>query len=741
MLDPARISELFSDRYAIERELGGGGMSAVFVAQERKHSRAVALKIFRPELSFAIGPDRFLREIQIVAQLSHPHILPLIDSGETGGLLYYVAPFQRDGSLRDRITARKHLGVEETLRIASEVGSAVDYAHRQGFVHRDVKPENVLFSDDHCLLADFGIARVLGASEGAATEAGLAVGTPTYMSPEQAAGERDLDGRSDIYSLACVVHEMLTGHPPFESENVRSTIARHITEPPPRVRTVRPEVPAAVEEALLRALAKDPAQRFATTAEFLEACHRQQLTVRTPEAARSIAVLPFANGSPETETEYLSDGLTEELINALARVQKLRVASRSSVFGLKGKPQDPRSVGALLGVSYVLEGMVRKSGNRLRITAQLTLTETGRVIWSERFDREFGDLFDVQDEIANTIVSTLLATSLVNVSGGTRRLPRPNENTYRYYLRGRFAWNRRTAEGIAEAIRWFEQAIQEDPRYAPAYSGLADSYALHVDYRSVPVTEGFRRAREYAQKAIELDDSLAEAHASLAWVSFIHDWDWELAGREFRRAIELDPRYATAHQWYGFLLVSQARFAEALIQGHTAVELDPASVSVRRSLGYMYYYSRKYEEARSHLARAVEMNPLAEETYRIIGLSWAAQGEWDEAERIFREAAALPGAGSYGRAMLAYALAHRGSTDEADAIRAPMLEEARSGYVSPIALIAVALGFGDRDALFGALEVARQERRGWMAYLRVHPMLDPVRDDPRLDQLIREMRL
>jgi eukaryotic-like serine/threonine-protein kinase len=736
------IAALFHDRYAVERELGGGGMSAVFLAEEVKHRRRVVLKILKPDLAASIGPERFLREIDIVARLTHPHIVPLIDSGEAGGLLYFVAPYLEEGSLRDRLVERKRLSTDEALRITGEIAGAIDYAHRQGFVHRDVKPENILFADGYCMLADFGIARVLSTPAEDATHAGIALGTPDYMSPEQAAGERDLSNRSDIYSLGCVLYEMLAGAPPFRSESPRATMARHVTEQPSPIRALRPEVPIALERALLRALAKDPAARFATAAEFVAACRSDAVMRPAASASRSIAVLPFANGSPEPELEYLSDGITEELINALARVQRLRVAPRSSVFALKDKPRDPRSIGALLGVSHVLEGMVRKSGNRLRVTAQLTHADTVRVIWSERFDRELRDVFDVQDEIARTLVATLLTTSLSDAEAHVPRAARAvNEAAYRFYLRGRYAWNKRSAEGALEAVQWFEQAVAEDPGYAPAYAGLADAYALHVDYRSVPVSEGFARAKDYARKAIALDDSLAEAHASLAWTLFIHDWDWDAAAREFTRAIELDARYATAHQWYAFLLVALGRPAEGLVEAHTAAELDPASVSIRRSLGWAYYYNRRYEEARAHLMRAVEMNPLAEETYRIIGLAWAAQGEQDEAVRVLRESAALPTAGSYAQSILAYALALRGDTAEAEAIRSTLRERLESEYVSPMAFVAIALGLRDWDDAFTWLQRAKDDRRGWMAYLRVHPMLDPVREDPRLHQLMKEMRL
>ena len=584
-----------ADRYTIERELGRGGMATVWLAEERKHGRKVAIKVMRPEFAASLNADRFLREIGIAARLSHPHIVPLIDSGEVDGLPYYVSPFVPGGSLRDRLEREGRLAIKDALRIAQEVGAGLDYAHREGFVHRDVKPENILFADGHALLADFGVARATCSDHGTlVTEVGMALGTPEYMSPGQASGESDLGSRSDVYSFACVVYEMLAGRPPFRGTSSRAVMSSHLVEPPPLVRALRPDVPTSIEEALSRALAKDPAKRFASVAEFVE-----QLRTEVPEhgrlqraSTRSIAVLPFVNASPDPENEYLSDGITDELIDALTKLEGLRVASRTSVFALKGKPQDVRAIGALLGASVVLEGTVRKAGQRLRITAQLTSTDDGRLLWSQRYDRQLADVFTIQDEIARTIVDTLRATSFADLAEPAPKRHTENVKAYGLYLRGRYAWNARTQEGVAEGIDYFERAIAEDPQYALAYTGLADAYALHVDYRSVPVAEGFARAKAYARKALELDDGLAEAHASLAWSLFIHDWDWAGAEREFRRAIELDPRYATAHQWYAFLLASQGKSQESLVEGHTAQELDAGSVSIRRTLGGLYVYAR-----------------------------------------------------------------------------------------------------------------------------------------------------
>ncbi len=744
MREPSSLqSRTLAERYAIDRELGHGGMATVWLATERKHRRQVAIKMLHADVAASVGAERFLREIRILARLAHPHIVPLIDSGDAEGVPYWVSPFVPGGSLRDRLEREHRIAIADAIAIAREVAMALDYAHRNGVVHRDVKPENILFADGHAVLADFGVARLSTVSDtDVVTEAGMALGTPAYMSPEQASGDA-LGAPSDVYSLACVVYEMLSGEPPLRGPNVRATLAKQVTVTPRAIRLLRPEVPAGLERALVRALAKAPEHRYTGAMAFADAL-RDGATETAASGwtapMRSIAVLPFVNASPAPENEYLSDGLTDELIGALARVDGLRVASRTSVFALKGKPLDVRAIGALLGVSEVLEGTVRTSGSQLRVTAQLTSTDDGRLLWSERYDRELRDVFAIQDEIANTIVDTLRVTSF----GGSER-PSPRRYTqnvaaYSLYLRGRFAWNKRTQEGVTEAIDFFERAIAEDPGYALAYTGLSDAYALGVDYRSVPVDEGLQHAKMYARKAIALDDDLAEAHASLAWCLFIYEWNWTEASAEFQRAIVLDPGYASAHQWYAFALASRGELDKALVEGHTAQELDPSSVSARRSLAWLYYYARRFGQARYHLERALAMNPAAEETYRVLGLTLAVDGQAAEAERVLRRAVLMHGSGSYTYGTLGYALARGGKLDEAHGIADGLEQLRKREYVSPVALATVHLGLGDLTRALDWAECALEERRGWLAYLTVNPLVDPLRGDPRFEALVERMK-
>ncbi len=405
---------------------------------------------------------------------------------------------------------------------------------------------------------------------------------------------------------------MLAGQPPFAGSGARATMARHAIEPPSPIRSLRPTVPLGVELALQRAMAKSPSDRFATMAEFCDALLAPAPTATPMIGAtdqRSIAVLPFVNSSADPENEYFSDGMTDELITALSKVEGLQVASRTSVFALKSLREDVRTLGSRLNVATVLDGTVRKAGNRIRITVQLSRVSDGRLLWSERYDREMSDVFAIQDEIAGTIVRTLRATLLGDLGDPTPVRYTANVKAYSLYLKGRFCWNRRTQEGIREGIQYFEQAIAEDPEYALAYSGLADSYALDLDYRGAPVFEGMERAKAEARKAIALDESLAEAHTSLGWVTFIYDWDWAGAEQQFRRAVELNPRYSTARQWYSWFLAAMGRFEESLEHGRIAVELDPASVSIRRSMGWLQYYARQYDAALDNLRRGLGHEP------------------------------------------------------------------------------------------------------------------------------------
>ncbi len=745
---PDRLRAAVADRYRIEEEIGRGGMATVYLAEDLKHSRKVAIKVLVPAGgAHSYEPQRFLREIRIAARLSHPQILPVHDSGEFDGMLYFVMPYAGCETLRDRLRRDGPLPVDAALSITRAVAAALGYAHRHNVIHRDIKPENILLQEGEPVVADFGVATAISAAGGEniyITDRGFAVGTPAYMSPEQASAERDLDGRSDLYSLACVLFEMLAGQPPFTGSSARATMARHAIEPAPSIRSSRSTVPLAVELALKRALSKAPEDRFASMAEFCEALVSPAplpLPAVSGPDSRAIAVLPFVNASADPDNEYFSDGMTDELISALTKVEGLRVASRTSVFALKNAREDVRALGARLNVSAVLEGTVRKAGSRLRITVQLTSVADGRGLWSERYDREMADVFAIQDEIAGTIVRTLRSTLLGDLGDPTPVRYTENVRAYRLYLKGRFWWNRRTQADIAKGIQYFEQAIAEDPGYALAYSGLADSYALDLDYRGAPVVEGMERAKAEARKAIELDETLAEAHTSLGWVTFIYDWDWPGAEREFRRAIELNPRYSTAHQWYSWYLMAMGRFHEALSEGRVAVDLDPASVSIRRSLGWLQYYSRQYDAALENLRRALTMNPTAEETHRLLALVNLQTGKYDDAAASFREAIANSNNAMLAFAGLGHVAALRGRADEARAVLGELQERARSQYISPVAMVGLQVALGDTDAAFEGLERAHAERRGWLAYLRVEPMLDRVRADPRFQRLLERMRL
>ncbi len=719
-------------------------MATVYRAHDVRHDRTVAIKILRPEM-LRSGSEfaRFLREIHIAAQLSHPAILPLHDSGEAAGLLWFVMPFVRGESLRQRLTREGRLPLEEAIDIARSVALALDYAHRQNVVHRDIKPENILLYEGQAVVADFGIARAItAAAEENVTERGLAIGTPSYMSPEQIGADRSLDGRTDIYALGCVTYEMLAGGPPFTGPGTRPVLLRHLSDPVPALHASHPTVPAVVEQAVMRALAKDPDARFRAAAEFAAALSsRMSVSVTMDRGERRLAVLPFTNTSGDAGMEYLSDGITEELINALAQLEELRVPSRSDVFRFKGSHESARDLGDQLGVSTVLEGTVRSAGDRIRITVQLMDVAEGRLLWSERFDRKAGDIFALEEELARTIVSVLRTRFLGDIAEPVARRYTENVEAYNLYLKGRHAWNQRGQAAVREAIRYFEAAIAEDPGYALAYTGLSDAHALQVDYRGAPVGKGLRRAREEAQRALALDESLAEAHTSLAWVLFIHDWRWDEAARHFGRAIELNPRYATARQWHSWFLMAMGRADEALAEGRLAEQLDPASLPIHGSLGWLYQYARFWEESALRLRRAVTRNPGNDENVWALGVSLMELGDLDEAERVLRDAEAMATANFHAFATLGRLAVRRGRRHEAEARLHQLEQIAREQYVSPVDFVRLHIGLGNADAAFAWMEEAYAERRGWLAYLRVDPLLDPLRSDPRFDGWLQRMLL
>jgi len=569
-----QLGEALPRRYRVEREVGRGGMATVFLAHDTKHERVVAIKVLHPDLAATLGPERFLREIKVAARLNHPHIVPLHDSGQAGDLLYYVMPFVEGESLRAHMARVGPLPIEEAVEIARDVAAALDYAHRQQVVHRDIKPENVMMHEGEAMVTDFGIAKAVRAA-GAEniTQTGVAIGTPAYMSPEQASGEREPDGRSDIYSLGCMLYEMLTGQPPFTGPTAQAMITKRFLEPPPSARQHRAAVPDDLDHALKQAMARRPEDRFATAALLSHSLAHHAGTTppetlpttaapASPGTTKSIAVLPFVNMSADPENEYFTDGIAEEIINALSQVQALRVASRTSSFAFKGKNEDISGIGRHLKVSTVLEGSVRKSGTMLRVSAQLVDVTNGYQLWSERFDRQLEDVFAIQDEIASSIVRALRVVLNEQEKKAIGKIATADVEAYDYYLRGRQFFHQFRRTGIQHARRMFERAIATDPKYVPAYAGAADCCSFLYMYwdASKANLEG---ADAYSQQALALDAGRAEAHASRGLALSLRQ-NYDEAEREFATAIALNPNQFEAHYFFARCLFQQGKHEQAV---------------------------------------------------------------------------------------------------------------------------------------------------------------------------------
>ena len=782
-------------------------MATVYLARDLRHDRPVALKVLHPELAQSLGPERFQREIKLAARLDHPHILTVHDSGEAAGLLWYTMPYVERESLRDRLRREGQLPIHEAVRFAGEVADALDYAHRHGVVHRDVKPENILLGDGHARVADFGVARALEAAGGGQlTESGMAVGTPAYMSPEQASGAGQVDARTDIYALGCVLYEMLSGEPPFTGPTPQAVIARRLTESPRPLRATRERVTAHIQEAVGRALARAPADRFQSAAEFaraLNAGHGSEPGTATISAAResgsrpkvwrrmvfvlgvlvtatlglllwqrsdqltvaargsptarseagvptrspltntpSVAVLPFANLSPDPANEYFSDGMTEEIITALSRVEGLRVAARTSAFAFKGRNADVREIGHALNVATVLEGSVRRAGQRLRVTAQLINIADGYHLWADQYDRELQDVFQVQDDLARAIVGALRVplkltnrsdTALVTV--GT-----VDPAAHDLYLQGRFFWNQRTYESLRTAVRYFERAIERDSSYAEAYAALADAYVVFPAYYVSAPAQGYPKAKAAALRALALDSTLAYAHATLGVVRGLYEWDWRGAERDFRRAITLDPSYATAHQWYAEYLSSLGRHQEALAEAERAATLDPLSRVISVDKAGVLIRARRYDEAVTELRSTLDFDPSFPPAHNY--LAWAYLVKKMHVEAVAEaETAVRMGGRSFGMGRLAYAYALSGQRDSALQVIRQLTDRLRHENVASFQFALAYLGLGETDQAFAWLEKSAEMREPSLVLSILDPLFDSLRGDPRFTRLLIKMGL
>ncbi len=651
---PDRLAAALADRYRLDGPLGQGGMATVYRAHDLRHGRSVALKVLRPELAAALGPERFLREIAITAQLEHPHIVPLLDSGEAAGFLYYTMPFVAGETLRQRLEREKQLPVGDAIEICAEVADALSYAHSKGVLHRDIKPENILLSDGHARVMDFGIARAVTAAAGATlTETGIVLGTPAYLSPEQVAGDRELDGRSDLYGLGCVVHEMLAGQPPFRGPTMESLALQHLTAAAPPVTQFRPSLPQGIAPAIQRALAKAPADRFDSVARFAEAMTRAGTATEggasrintksvgrwiaaaagvtlvaaaiwllrpptaAPTEAPSVAVLPFRNlGAPDDE--YFADGITEEISARLSKISGLVVISRGSARQYKNSPRAVQDIARELGVRYVLAGTVRTDRRadgtgQVRVAPQLIRVEGTADLPMDTYTSGLtpGEVFATQSRIAERVAAALDVTLLSRERQIVRRGATVDPQAYEAYLLGRYQLNRSTSRGIEAANRYFEQAVAHDSLFAPAHAGLADAMAQISFYPEMrlPIAGAFDRAEAAARRAIALDSSLAEAHASLGFILLNGKRDWLGAEQQLRRAIALDSNYAPAHASFSDLLTVQARYPEALAAIDRALHLEPTSPAARFLRGAVLVQLGRYDEAIAEERTAMSLQP------------------------------------------------------------------------------------------------------------------------------------
>ena len=615
------LEDALASSYRVDRELGRGGMATVYLAHDIRHNRRVALKVLHPDLSHSIGPERFLREIQLAAQLNHPHIVPLFDSGGAGGFLFYVMPVVEGETLRDRLLRDGQIPLEECVSLVRGIASALDYAHRQNIVHRDIKPENVMLQDGEAVVMDFGIGKAVSMAAGdTLTQTGMVVGTPAYVSPEQAAGETRIDGRSDQYSLACMLFEMLSGKKPFTGPTAQSVISKRFSEPVPSLRSVFNTASDEVENALLRALSREATDRFSTTVEFARALVASHLS--TPDgsplhqggSSKSIAVLPFTNMSADPEGDFFADGIADEIITALSKVKALRVVSRTSSFTFKGKNDDIREIGRKLQVSTILEGSIRKAGKRLRLNAQLVSTSDSSQLWAERYDRKLEDVFAIQDEIASSIVAALRLVLTEDEKKAIEQVPTTNIDAYEYYLRGRqfFHQHRRRSHEFARQL--FERAIELDPGYALAHCGVADCCSFLYQYFDASA-ENLRKAESASRRALDLAPQLAESHASRGLaVSLTGNFDE--AEREFQEAMRLNPKSFEAAYFYARSCVAQGKNEEAAQWYERAIAVRPDDFAALMLLGGIYNalgrnedgtkaMRRAYDAARKHL----ELNP------------------------------------------------------------------------------------------------------------------------------------
>lgn len=802
-------------RYEIRSKIGAGGMGEVYLAQDMKLDRKVALKILPAEVAaHSDRMKRFVQEAKSASALNHPNIITIYEIEQTDSINFIATEFIEGETLRERMVNTSPMTLAEILDVANQTASALVAAHAANIVHRDIKPENIMLRRDGIVkVLDFGLAKLMDQAEMGAedatrqlvkTNAGVVMGTVAYMSPEQARGLQ-VDARTDIWSLGVVLYEMLTGGQPFKGPTTSDVIVSVLErEPPP----LDHEIPAELQRIAAKMLQKDREQRYQSVRDLLldlkslrEAAefegklkrwtapaeiapitevqsakisnaeyvlsgirtHKLVATVtllvlavagaalyyftrahisNTPtgnETINSIAVLPFANAAQDPNAEYLSDGITESLINHLSQLSGLKVMSSGSVFRYKGKQQDAQKVGSELNVRVVLTGSVKQIGEQLVINVSLDDAKDNHRIWGEQYVRKFADVLAVQSEIAQEVSNSL---RLKLTRGDEQQLARRytnNVDAYQLYLKGRYHLAKFTPPEIQTGISYFQQAIDLDPSYGLAYAGLADAFRSFALTGEMPPNDFFPKAKAAAQKAIEIDDTLAEAHAELGFTIFWYDWDWNAAENQLKRALDLNPNSADSHLFYAHLLSNTGRHAEGLAEVKRARELDPLDARINGLEAQFLVHAGKPDEALAFLQKTLAENPNNWFAHMIASSAYIEKGMLSEAVAEARKAKELNSVNSQSTAQLAYALAKSGKQEEARGLLEELLRSSTQRHVSPGNIALIHNGLGDRDETFSWLERGFEQRDPKMVFLKVEPKWKNLHDDPRFQDLLRRV--